>query len=344
MIKFNGVVYTKEDIQKIVKESTSISEVLRKVHVSDRGGNHQRLKKYLSENNIDNTTLVGRKICRVNRLGIPKKRLSQVLVKHSTGNSNSLRNRLLANGIKTWVCEKCGNSVYDGEPIPLELHHVNGDHFDNRLENLLLLCPICHSKTSNFRGKNNQYDKVLSDIAKKNSEGKLEKLLEKESLEKQIYTLKKIERGEITLTKQNKTKIKQYCECCGKEITKRGRKKYCSTECAKKMLKRNEYNKEKLIGDSKTVHSMIEFGNLYKISDNAIKKHLKQLGILDICKSNFISSRNEILQYTLSGDFVKEWKNSSEIEKELGIKKQNVNSCANGERKSSNGYIWRYKA
>lgn len=43
-----------------------------------------------------------------------------------------------------------------GKQITLELHHINGDNMDNRLENLQLLCPNCHSMTDNFRGKNLQ--------------------------------------------------------------------------------------------------------------------------------------------------------------------------------------------
>lgn len=40
------------------------------------------------------------------------------------------------------------------KPIPLELHHINGVHSDNRIENLQLLCPNCHALTDNYRGKN----------------------------------------------------------------------------------------------------------------------------------------------------------------------------------------------
>jgi 5-methylcytosine-specific restriction endonuclease McrA len=34
------------------------------------------------------------------------------------------------------------------------LHHINGDRLDNRLENLQLLCPNCHSQTSTYSGRN----------------------------------------------------------------------------------------------------------------------------------------------------------------------------------------------
>lgn len=41
-----------------------------------------------------------------------------------------------------------------GNPIPLELHHINGINTDNRISNLQLICPNCHAQTDNYRGKN----------------------------------------------------------------------------------------------------------------------------------------------------------------------------------------------
>ena len=62
--------------------------------------------------------------------------------------------RLLDAGLKKESCERCGLSAWRGESLSLELHHVNGDGLDNRLENLLLLCPNCHSQTDTWGGRN----------------------------------------------------------------------------------------------------------------------------------------------------------------------------------------------
>lgn len=64
-----------------------------------------------------------------------------------------VKSRILDAGLKPSRCERCGLDEWQGEPIPLELHHVNGDHLDNRLESLQLLCPNCHSQTENFGRK-----------------------------------------------------------------------------------------------------------------------------------------------------------------------------------------------
>jgi len=65
-----------------------------------------------------------------------------------------LKVRLLAAGLKATRCERCGIDTWLGSPLSLALHHVNGHKHDNRLENLQLLCPNCHSQTENFSGRN----------------------------------------------------------------------------------------------------------------------------------------------------------------------------------------------
>ena len=65
-----------------------------------------------------------------------------------------LKVRLLKAGLKTEHCEECGLTNWLGEPLSFELHHINGDGEDNRLENLQLLCPNCHSQTDTWGARN----------------------------------------------------------------------------------------------------------------------------------------------------------------------------------------------
>lgn len=67
--------------------------------------------------------------------------------------SYKLVRKLFKEGIKEKKCERCGLTEWLGEEIPLELHHKNGKHYDNHLENILILCPNCHAFTENYRGK-----------------------------------------------------------------------------------------------------------------------------------------------------------------------------------------------
>ena len=99
----------------------------------------------------------------------PRVETKDILVENSTyRNATKLKNRLIEEGIKEYKCERCKNIEWEGEPIPLQIHHINGIHNDNRIENIQLLCPNCHSLTDTYAGKNanrknsTKYNKVLS--------------------------------------------------------------------------------------------------------------------------------------------------------------------------------------
>lgn len=80
--------------------------------------------------------------------------MQEILKEDSIYQSYKLAKRLIKEGIKESKCECCNLSKWQNKPIPLELHHINGIHSDNRLENLQLLCPNCHALTDSYRGKN----------------------------------------------------------------------------------------------------------------------------------------------------------------------------------------------
>jgi DNA-binding CsgD family transcriptional regulator len=83
--------------------------------------------------------------------GLP---MDELLVNGVDRARNNLKLRLIRAGIKKNRCEECGIEDWLGLPLALALHHVNGDRRDNRLGNLRLLCPNCHSQTDTFAGRN----------------------------------------------------------------------------------------------------------------------------------------------------------------------------------------------
>jgi DNA-binding CsgD family transcriptional regulator len=82
--------------------------------------------------------------------GLP---LGELLVAGVYRGRGNLKRRLIAAGVKREVCERCGIDEWRGQPLAMALHHINGDRHDNRLANLELLCPNCHSQTSNYAGR-----------------------------------------------------------------------------------------------------------------------------------------------------------------------------------------------
>ena len=82
------------------------------------------------------------------------------------GIENGMRgNYQISMHIKTYMfekyknkCARCGwgkLNIYTNN-IPLEIEHIDGNYKNNNEENLILLCPNCHSLTSTYKGANVQ--------------------------------------------------------------------------------------------------------------------------------------------------------------------------------------------
>lgn len=145
--------FGKSELQRVVDESNSYADVLRKLELNPHGGNRKTLNKVIEKLNIDTSKLEKqREKTRVIKKEIP---LEEILSEdyNKEYNSNKLKMRLIKAGLKDWKCENCGLTEWLGDPIPLELHHIDGDRTNNVLDNLQLLCPNCHSLTDNFAGR-----------------------------------------------------------------------------------------------------------------------------------------------------------------------------------------------
>jgi len=72
-----------------------------------------------------------------------------------TGKSRAnIKRRLLRVGLLQKRCQDCNISEWMGEPLSIQIDHVNGDRTDHRLENLRMLCPNCHSQTATYGRRN----------------------------------------------------------------------------------------------------------------------------------------------------------------------------------------------
>jgi hypothetical protein len=79
--------------------------------------------------------------------------INELLVAGQPRNRGHIKRRILDAGLKGNRCEDCGIDEWNRKPLSLELHHINGDGDDNRLENLMLLCGNCHGQTDNWGGR-----------------------------------------------------------------------------------------------------------------------------------------------------------------------------------------------
>lgn len=255
--------FTKEDYENAAKISFSYAGMCRALEIRPVGGNYTTLKDKIKKYNIDISHFTGQGW----NLGLKFKNnykinLTDILKKDVSYQSNKLKKRLINEGLKEYKCEKCGRTEWEGKEIPLELHHIDGNKYNNELNNLQLLCPNCHAQTEHYRGKNQERYKENKKIIPD-----LEQKIIYKSLPKKV-------KKSYYVPKPKKEKPKRYCENCGKELTSK-QSRFCSQECAHEFVSKRPPVNELIEKLSELNNNMVAIGKFYGVSDNAVRKWIK---------------------------------------------------------------------
>lgn len=134
----------KEEILKYIEEGMPKAGICRILRCK-----HSTLQKRLDEWGIDYKGDQGARFR--GKKGANRKTVEELAMNPLT-KSSLLRRRLIEDGVRDHRCEKCNNAEWLGGKIPLELHHIDGNRFNNALSNVQLLCPNCHSLEPNNSG------------------------------------------------------------------------------------------------------------------------------------------------------------------------------------------------
>lgn len=148
--------WSEQQLRVAAEQSRSVRQVILKLGLIPAGGNYKQIQKYLSFYGVNTSHFRVEGWSKGLRgIGKPRIALEDLLVKGSSFQSYKLKKRLFSAKIKEPLCEECGwaKRSEDGR-LPLELDHINGDSQDNRLTNLRVLCPNCHSLKPTHRGRN----------------------------------------------------------------------------------------------------------------------------------------------------------------------------------------------
>lgn len=246
--KYNDKLEEEKRICNLIKESNNLNCVCVALGIRATNNNYNKLRKIIKKYNIDTSHF------RYSGSYKPKKKLTKddYFVKHSKIASSVIKEKLFEFNLKLHKCEECGRTTWIIDnteyPIPLQVHHIDGDRSNNELNNLMVLCPNCHTFTDNYCGKN------------------LHKNKEDES--KEFFYAKKRE------------KLVKVCEYCGKVFkTNSKTQKFCSRKCYNMSHRKCDRPSKEELKKLIAIKSYREIGRMFGVSDKTIKKWSVDYGI-----------------------------------------------------------------
>jgi Zn finger protein HypA/HybF involved in hydrogenase expression len=206
-------IISREDLENIVKTAKSLKDVLNKLNLTGQGHSYDFLKSRLDSEKISYSHLKSRRYFKI------YKSMDEILIRNSPfQNTSKLKIKLIKNNLKIDMCEKCGQKPFhNGEKLSLQLDHINGVKNDNRLENLRILCPNCHSQTHTYSGKkrkNNEDNKIKiycdeckCEMADGTKYGMCKKCFDKSGLKKEIMRKMNENKKKFDVTKEELEKL-----------------------------------------------------------------------------------------------------------------------------------------
>lgn len=160
-INWNKFSFSESEFRDAIKTSISYRSAFLKLGLCGEGAGYKSCRRLVKVLNLETSHFLGRgHLIGKNHNWSKRHETTSILTKNSSYTSTyHLKNRLLAENLLIYKCyvHNCDiGAVWLNSPLTLQLDHINGDNTDNRIENLRLLCPNCHSQTNTYAGKNSR--------------------------------------------------------------------------------------------------------------------------------------------------------------------------------------------
>jgi len=248
-MKIKSIIDTIEkcSLEKIILNSDSFREVISKLGLHpDGGGTNTKIRNRINDENISTLHFTGIKNRNIdgikNHAKNIKRNIKEYLIVSNKQLPTHIKKRIINEGLLENKCCECGQlPSHNGKKLVLQIDHINGNSCDNSLQNLRVLCPNCHSQTHTFSGRNKKVNKTKNNCMYCGIE---------------IY---------------NKSTI---CKKCYNEKRKNEIKK-------NKISRKTKFNIDKDILEKQVMEMpILKIGKIYGVSDNAIRKRCKKLGIV----------------------------------------------------------------
>lgn len=141
--------YTKERLEEVCRQSSSIAGVLRILGLKQAGGSQSYIKRKLLKYGIDMSHLSGQGHLK-GKSSPRKKSADEILVVSEATQFRTRHYQLKRALLEKGVVEKCSicgvPPIWNGKHLTLEIDHIDGNFLNNKFENLRFVCPNCHSQ------------------------------------------------------------------------------------------------------------------------------------------------------------------------------------------------------
>lgn len=136
------IIYNKDQLQTIINSVDTIKDFCLKIGWKSEGGFYNMFHKLVIKYDLDISHFKYTNDMKYNNHFIFKK-------------PKDILDKLVSEGEREYKCELCGlSSIWNNKPLILQIHHKDGNHYNNDPNNLQYLCPNCHSQTDTYTGRN----------------------------------------------------------------------------------------------------------------------------------------------------------------------------------------------